>query len=176
MGGIYVLPLIFAKKNNVNQTFWFNLRCHWCGRQELNLHGVTHKILSLARLPVPPRPRLTHIIIYQRRAFVNLFYRFSRKKFIFFIFLLHRENSVCIFLPLSTHNICKWRNFYESNRNCQKNRRARQSGYPQRNPPNAPHQRGRPPRNFYRPRRANAQKIFAYRYARTVQQSYRPFA
>ncbi len=28
----------------------------WCGRQELNLHGVTHKILSLARLPVPPRP------------------------------------------------------------------------------------------------------------------------
>ena len=29
----------------------------WCGRQELNLHGVTHKILSLARLPVPPRPR-----------------------------------------------------------------------------------------------------------------------
>ena len=28
----------------------------WCGRQELNLHGVSHKILSLARLPVPPRP------------------------------------------------------------------------------------------------------------------------
>ena len=30
----------------------------WCGRQELNLHGVTHKILSLARLPVPPRPHI----------------------------------------------------------------------------------------------------------------------
>ncbi len=30
----------------------------WCGRQELNLHGVNHKILSLARLPVPPRPHL----------------------------------------------------------------------------------------------------------------------
>ena len=28
----------------------------WCGRQGLNLHGVTHKFLSLARLPVPPRP------------------------------------------------------------------------------------------------------------------------
>ena len=33
----------------------------WCGRQELNLHGVTHKILSLARLPVPPRP---HILLF----------------------------------------------------------------------------------------------------------------
>lgn len=27
----------------------------WCTRQELNLHGVNHKILSLARLPIPPR-------------------------------------------------------------------------------------------------------------------------
>ena len=30
----------------------------WCDRQELNLHGVSHKILSLARLPVPPRSHL----------------------------------------------------------------------------------------------------------------------
>ena len=35
----------------------------WCGRQELNLHGVNHKILSLARLPVPPRPRINGFII-----------------------------------------------------------------------------------------------------------------
>lgn len=35
----------------------------WCGRQELNLHGVNHKILSLARLPVPPRPRINGSII-----------------------------------------------------------------------------------------------------------------
>ena len=42
-------------------------RFSWCGRQELNLHGVTHKILSLARLPVPPRP-----LIYALQAL--LFY------------------------------------------------------------------------------------------------------
>ena len=26
----------------------------WCTQQELNLHGSLHKILSLARLPIPP--------------------------------------------------------------------------------------------------------------------------
>ena len=41
--------------------FVTRLAATWCGRQELNLHGVTHKILSLARLPVPPRP---HILLF----------------------------------------------------------------------------------------------------------------
>ncbi len=36
--------------------FLYKILHIWCGRQELNLHGITHKILSLARLPVPPRP------------------------------------------------------------------------------------------------------------------------
>ena len=29
----------------------------WCGRRDLNSYAVRHQILSLARLPVPPRPR-----------------------------------------------------------------------------------------------------------------------
>ena len=28
----------------------------WCGREESNLHALRHQILSLACLPVPPRP------------------------------------------------------------------------------------------------------------------------
>ena len=54
----------------------------------MNLHGVSHKILSLARLPVPPRshcPLLTTIfIIYQSRLFVNLFCAVCKKIFISF--------------------------------------------------------------------------------------------
>ena len=29
----------------------------WCGREESNLHALRHQILSLACLPVPPRPQ-----------------------------------------------------------------------------------------------------------------------
>ena len=67
------LPAIFesSKSSNKSKAERFYQKCKekghlckifcinallWCGRQELNLHGVTHKILSLARLPVPPRP------------------------------------------------------------------------------------------------------------------------
>ena len=28
----------------------------WCGRKDLNLHGLPHQNLNLARLPIPPRP------------------------------------------------------------------------------------------------------------------------
>ena len=31
----------------------------WCGGGESNPHGLLHKILSLARLPIPPPPRDT---------------------------------------------------------------------------------------------------------------------
>ena len=43
----------------------------WCGRQELNLHGRFRQILSLVRLPVPPRPQTNEYkyIIFIR--FVN---------------------------------------------------------------------------------------------------------
>ena len=34
----------------------------WCGRQDLNLHGGTHQILSLARLPIPPRPQISRLV------------------------------------------------------------------------------------------------------------------
>ena len=49
----------------------------WCGRQELNLHGVNHKILSLARLPVPPRPHLadSFVIVPQTKSKVKFFHR-----------------------------------------------------------------------------------------------------
>ena len=30
----------------------------WCGRQDLNLHGLLHSLLKAARIPIPPRPRL----------------------------------------------------------------------------------------------------------------------
>ena len=30
----------------------------WCGRRDLNPHGVTHRNLKPARLPISPRPRL----------------------------------------------------------------------------------------------------------------------
>ena len=30
---------------------------NYCGEQELNLQGLPHKILSLARLPIPPPPQ-----------------------------------------------------------------------------------------------------------------------
>ena len=45
------------KTDDYQDTFCIKITVRfWCGRQELNLHGGTHKILSLARLPVPPRP------------------------------------------------------------------------------------------------------------------------
>ena len=44
------------QKNRAFMRLFCIITRFWCGRQELNLHGVTHKILSLARLPVPPRP------------------------------------------------------------------------------------------------------------------------
>lgn len=37
-----------------------------CGRQESNLHGLPHGILSPARLPVPPRPHGEHMTIIDR--------------------------------------------------------------------------------------------------------------
>ena len=40
-----------CKKNN---SIAFAIELFWCGQQDLNLHGVNHKILSLARLPIPP--------------------------------------------------------------------------------------------------------------------------
>ncbi len=36
----------------------------WCGREDLNLHTVRHQILSLACLPIPPRPRLLTLLSF----------------------------------------------------------------------------------------------------------------
>ena len=46
-------PVAISAKKNGRQAKAY--RSFWCTRQELNLHGVNHKILSLARLPIPPR-------------------------------------------------------------------------------------------------------------------------
>ena len=37
---------------------WMNGPTRWCGRRDLNPHGFLHQILNLARLPIPPRPRV----------------------------------------------------------------------------------------------------------------------
>ena len=52
---VCIIMQIWVEKKQISEYYIENLH-KWCGRQELNLHGVTHKILSLARLPVPPRP------------------------------------------------------------------------------------------------------------------------
>ena len=43
----------FSKAKNREDGLYRPL-CFWCTQQELNLHGSLHKILSLARLPIPP--------------------------------------------------------------------------------------------------------------------------
>ena len=58
-----------------NRYFGFNLCRFWCTRQELNLHGVNHKILSLARLPIPPR------VLYLKHCNFILFYLLCQVKF-----------------------------------------------------------------------------------------------
>ena len=68
------IPVEFSamKKDPAQRRVFF-----WCGRQELNLHGVNHKILSLARLPVPPRPHLadSFVIVPQTKSKVKFFHR-----------------------------------------------------------------------------------------------------
>ena len=41
-------------KTGPKQRFLRHFDPFWCTQQELNLHGSLHKILSLARLPIPP--------------------------------------------------------------------------------------------------------------------------
>lgn len=43
----------------------------WCGRRDLNPHGVTHQVLSLARLPIPPLPQCQIEGIINEKNFSN---------------------------------------------------------------------------------------------------------
>ena len=53
-----------------------------CGRRDSNPHAVRHQILSLARLPIPPRP-LNAVQMY-----VNYFTHTTRLSNLFELFLL----------------------------------------------------------------------------------------
>ena len=55
------------KKNTPNGCSSF-----WCGRRDLNPHGVTHRNLKPARLPISPRPRYITEILYA------LYFRFCQ--------------------------------------------------------------------------------------------------
>jgi hypothetical protein len=46
------------------------IRLLWCGREDLNLHGLPHYHLKVARLPIPPRPQGCSIPCY-----ITIFYR-----------------------------------------------------------------------------------------------------
>ena len=35
----------------------------WCGRKDLNLHEFPHQNLNLARLPIPPRPHVSDVLL-----------------------------------------------------------------------------------------------------------------
>jgi hypothetical protein len=65
-GGLVVPPEPIEKRNAYRSDIAARrlisprsrLRCRrWCGRKDLNLHGLPHLVLSQARPPVPPRPR-----------------------------------------------------------------------------------------------------------------------
>lgn len=45
--------------------------------------SVGHKILSLARLPIPPRPHITCIVYYLFRKYTSLFLNFFKKFLLF---------------------------------------------------------------------------------------------
>ena len=74
----------------------------------------THKILSLARLPIPTLPltvsaMLSHVsstrhTITQLAQFVNTFLRFFYKKY----FSINSKNSVDKFVPLYYNSSCQW--------------------------------------------------------------------
>ena len=67
--------------------FLYKILHKWCDRQELNLHGVSHKILSLARLPVPPRSHfiLQRITLYTNPLCLSTFFcPLSLKIFLFY--------------------------------------------------------------------------------------------
>ena len=97
--------------------FLFDNLHFWCGRQELNLHGISHKILSLARLPVPPRPRITGLLYNNRRGLSTYFYLLLKVFFIFsccrgiFFSYLFQTKKLRIFFLIHTHNMCKRRKF-----------------------------------------------------------------
>src|SRR6478609_872654 len=40
----------------------------WCARKDLNLHTLRYQILSLARLPIPPRAQPRILLIYFPRT------------------------------------------------------------------------------------------------------------
>ncbi len=55
--------MIYVGRSNVSLSIWKNWRKrasrnNWCGAQDLNLHALRHTVLSRARLPIPPAPRL----------------------------------------------------------------------------------------------------------------------
>ena len=105
-----------AQKKQITEFLFDNLH-KWCGRQELNLHGVSHKILSLARLPVPPRPRITGLLYNNRRGLSTYFYLLLKVFFIFsccrgiFFSYLFQTKKLRIFFLIHTHNMCKRRKF-----------------------------------------------------------------
>lgn len=49
-------PVFGHKKTSKLNTWKFIFE--WCGRRDLNSHGLLHYRLKIARLPVPPRPHM----------------------------------------------------------------------------------------------------------------------
>ncbi len=89
-----LFPYISAIKPAIpftNRYFGFNLCLSWCTRQELNLHGVNHKILSLARLPIPPR-----VLTESKVNFIIFLFDCQAKTNGIFIFF---ENTFFLFSP-----------------------------------------------------------------------------
>ena len=59
------LNSFIAAANASNTANWAG----WCGRRDLNPHGLSHQILNLACLPIPPRPRPSADALLYHRGF-----------------------------------------------------------------------------------------------------------
>ena len=82
-----------------------------CGRWDLNPHErIAHKILSLARLPVPTLPHIAflwdsfvspsrRIVVYQSSSIKStLFDNFFKKFFyLYFVYYLFKKNIFCLY-------------------------------------------------------------------------------
>ena len=49
----------------------------WCGRRDLNPHGVTHRNLKPARLPISPRPHIWEIAYISAISSFSIFLSFT---------------------------------------------------------------------------------------------------
>ena len=92
----HILPT--DKKRNADfSTFLLN---SWCGIEDLNFHDLKtgHKILSLARLPIPPIPLVYYFyIIHLFFSFVKFFIK-PWTKIVCYVLLLDFGRSLLDFL------------------------------------------------------------------------------